>query len=83
MAYLAEDLYKKWGPVLDHEDQGKITDSQRRLVTATVLENTQRELRASEAMIRGSQSLMESVPANALSAEGGSNIDTFDPVLMI
>ena len=82
MAYLAEDLYKKWGPVLDHEDLGKIADSQRRLVTATVLENTQRELRASEAMIRGSQSLMESVPANALSAEGGSNIDTFDPVLI-
>ncbi len=37
--YLAEDLQKKWGPVLAHEDLAPIKDNYRRPVTAVLLEN--------------------------------------------
>ena len=37
--YLAEDLQKKWGPVLEHEDLPKIKDNYRKAVTAVLLEN--------------------------------------------
>lgn len=86
--YLAEEIQKKWSPILDHEALGAIKDQHRRSVTAVVLENTERALR--EASSHGQyQTLMEdttlSQPAavNAIQASGGSsNIDTFDPVLI-
>ena len=47
--YLAEEIQKKWAPVLDHADLGAIKDSHRRSVTAVILENTERALRESAA----------------------------------
>ena len=89
--FLAEEIQKKWAPVLDHEGLGAIKDQTRRSVTAVVLENTERALRESGA--HGSyQTLTESptaasvIPANFMggssstAATGG--IDTFDPVLI-
>ena len=67
--YLAEEIQKKWAPVLDHEGLGAIKDPTRRSVTAVVLENTEKALRESAA--HGSfQTLTETgygvepVPAN-------------------
>ena len=45
--YLSEDLQKKWGPVLDHEDLPKIKDNYRKAVTAVLLENQETAMRES------------------------------------
>lgn len=86
--HLAEEIQKKWAPVLDHEDLTPIKDIHRRSVTAVVLENTEKALR--EDASHGSfQTIMEtssSVPVNAMgsssSTTGTGGIDTFDPVLI-
>ena len=88
--YLAEEIQKKWAPVLDHEDLGRIKDSHRRSTTAVILENTERALRESGAHGQF-QTLTETaytsvVPTNAIggssSTAGTGGIDTFDPVLI-
>ena len=87
--YLAEEIQKKWAPVLDHEGLGAVKDPTRRSVTAVVLENTEKALRESAA--HGSyQTLTETpsaasvIPANFMgtssSTAGSGGIDTFDPV---
>jgi hypothetical protein len=80
--YLAEELQKKWEPILEHADLAQIKDPHRRGVTAILLENTERALQEGSAY--SPQQLVEgSIPANAIQAAGGSsNIDTFDPVLI-
>ena len=82
---LAEEIQKKWAPVLEHADLAPIKDAHRRSVTAQLLENTQRELRVSGA--HESFNLLAETPnggpTNSIQAQGGSsNIDTFDPVLI-
>ena len=80
-AYLYENLNKKWGDVMDHPDLGSITDLHRRRVTATMLENTERELRngaAASGYGNGITLLGEAAPTN----QTGSEIDNFDPVLI-
>ena len=91
--YLAEEIQKKWSPVLDHDALGAIKDQHRRSVTAVMLENTQKALQESAA--HGSyQTLNETAgagytgaaPVNAMggssSTAGAGGIDTFDPVLI-
>lgn len=80
-AYLYENLNKKWGDVMDHPDLGNITDLHRRRVTATMLENTERELRngaAASGYGNGITLLGEAAPTN----QTGGEIDNFDPVLI-
>ena len=72
--YLSEELQTKWAPVLEHEDMPKITDNYRSAVTAILLENQEQALRE--------QSLQEA-PANAGAGLGsGTNIGSYDPVLI-
>ena len=87
--YLAEEIQRKWSPVLDHDALGAIKDQHRRSVTAVMLENTENALR--EASAHGSyQTLTEAglapSPVNAMggssSTAGTGGIDTFDPVLI-
>ena len=73
---LAEELQNKWKPVLEHTDLPSITDAHKRLVTATLLENTENALREAGALT-GGQSLMESSPINST-----GNVSNFDPVLI-
>jgi hypothetical protein len=73
---LAEELQKKWDPILTHPDLSPIRDQHRRSVTAVVLENTEKALREANHYIP--QTLTETAPANAT----GADIDTFDPVLI-
>jgi hypothetical protein len=78
---LAEEIQKKWAPVLEHSELNPIKDAHRRAVTAQLLENTQREL--SVAGAHNQFMLSEAIPTNSIQAVGGSsNIDTFDPVLI-
>ena len=81
--YLAEEIQKKWSPVLDHPDLGAIKDAHRRSITAVVLENTEKALRETAAMGASQHLLGEAmtstVPVNAVGAGG---IENFDPVLI-
>ena len=75
--YLAENLQKKWGPVLEHEDLPKIKDNYRKAVTAVLLENQETAMK--EQAQQGSGVFMtEAAHAN----KTGGNIDTVDPVLI-
>ena len=80
--YLAEEIQKKWSPVLDHPDLGAIKDAHRRSITAVVLENTEKALRETAAMGASQHLLGEAmtstVPVNAT----GAGIENFDPVLI-
>ena len=77
--YLAEDLQKKWGPVLDHEDLPKIKDRYRRAVTAVLLENQEKAMREQTSHDNGMfGNLSEAAHVN----KTGGNIDTVDPVLI-
>jgi len=86
--YLAEEIQRKWQPILEHADLPKIQDQTRRSVTAVVLENTERALMESGA--HGSfttlNETVSSTPVNFMgtssSAAGAGGIDTFDPVLI-
>ena len=70
--YLSETYEKKWQPVLEHADLPKITDSYRRAVTATILENQERAQKEDQAF------LSEAAPTNAT----GSSISNWDPILI-
>jgi len=87
--FLAEEIQKKWAPVLDHEALGQIKDAHRRSVTDVVLENTEKA--RNEAFAHGQyQTLTETgiapSPVNAMggssSTAGTGSIDTFDSVLI-
>jgi len=69
--YLSETYEKKWQPVLEHPDLPKITDSYRRAVTATILENQERAQKEDNAF------MTEAAPTN--STAGTSN---WDPILI-
>ena len=77
--YLAEDLQKKWGPVLDHEDLPKIKDNYRKAVTAVLLENQEKAMKEQATQDGGMfGNLQEAAHAN----KTGGNIDYVDPVLI-
>ena len=72
-----EQLIAKWKPILEHADLSKITDIHRRNATATMLENTEKALNENRGW--APRSLLEAgVPTNTT----GSEIDTYDPVLI-
>lgn len=74
------EIVKKWEPVLNHEGLPKIRDSHKINMTAILLENTEKAL-AEAASHSNYQVLSEdAVPANNIKV--GSNIDTFDPILI-
>ena len=70
--YLSETYEKKWQPVLEHPDLPKITDSYRRAVTATILENQERAQKEDAAF------MTEAAPTNAT----GSGVSNWDPILI-
>ena len=69
--YLSETYEKKWQPVLEHSDLPKITDSYRRAVTATILENQERAQKEDAAF------MTEAAPTN--NTGGTAN---WDPILI-
>lgn len=82
----AEELQRKWKPLLEHKDLAPIKDSHRRAVTSVVLENMEKALRE-DARMSPQFLLRESpVPVNAMGSSSSTAsdgaIDTFDPVLI-
>ena len=69
-------LMEKWGPVLNHESAPEISDNYRKAVTARLLENQEVALKEERAQAQGN--FISEAHANAT----GSNIATFDPVLI-
>jgi hypothetical protein len=70
--YLSEQYEKKWQPVLEHPDLPKVTDSYRRAVTATILENQERAMKEDASFIN------EAAPTNST----GSSVANWDPILI-
>ena len=70
--YLSEQYEKKWQPVLEHPDLPKVTDSYRRAVTATILENQERAMKEDAGFIN------EAAPTNST----GSSVANWDPILI-
>jgi len=72
-----DELNEKWSPVLDFDGIPSIEDNHRRAVTAQILENSEGAFREA-ARLGASQGLLTEAPTNVT----GSNVDTFDPVLI-
>ena len=78
---LNEQIRQKWAPVISHPDLPEIADSHKKMVTAMVLENTERALRESAAA-GAHQQLLSEQPTNTIGDNFGSNIAGFDPILI-
>jgi hypothetical protein len=65
MSLSNRDLVAKWGPILEHSNFASIKDEQRRSVTATILENTEKALREDRTAVSMSSLLMETPTNNA------------------
>lgn len=78
---LNEQIRNKWAPVISHPDLPEIADSHKRMVTAMVLENTERALR--EAASQGvNQQLLSEAPTNTIGDNFGGEFAGFDPILI-
>ena len=73
-----EMLINKWKPILEHPDIPSLNDVHKRDVIATLLENTENEIRVNN---REWQSLNEATPANATAA-GAAPMANYDPILI-
>ena len=69
--YLSETYEKKWQPVLEHADLPKITDSYKRAVTATILENQERASKEDAAFLN------EAAPVS-----NTAGVSNWDPILI-
>ena len=89
---LAEQINKKWAPVLDHPDLPEIKDAHRRAVTALCLENVEKQFAQDQ---QGGGLLSEATPISVMGtttavgsgAAGGTDagqvgVDFADPVLI-
>ena len=83
-------LVEKWGPILEHESFSPITDSHKKAVTATILENTERALAETGDLSANMTSLLsEAAPTNDASTGGfgagsaaGGPTAGYDPILI-
>ena len=81
--YIAEEIQKKWAPVINHPELDEIKDPYKKQVTAVILENQERSLREQNG---GMGLLNESGPgmymAGSNSVAGNGPVDIYDPVLI-
>jgi len=80
MQVLNEQLINKWKPILEHPDIPALDSVHKRDVIATLLENTEAELRNSP-RDWAQQSLLEATPANATGG-GAAPMSNYDPILI-
>lgn len=86
MSLSNRDLVAKWGPILEHSSFAPIRDEQRKAITATILENTEKALKEDSTAVSMSSLLMET-PTNfggGLGQATGGNpaVAAYDPVLI-
>ena len=70
----SENAQKKWAPLLDHSDCAPITDSYKRAVTATLLENQESALKE--------QAAHSNFQINEANDTVAGSVQNFDPVLI-
>lgn len=80
------DLVAKWGPILEHASFAPIMDAQKKSITATILENTEKALKEDSTAVSMSSLLMET-PTNfggglGQATGGNSAVAAYDPVLI-
>ena len=66
--YLAENLIKKWEPVLNHESLPEISDHYKRTITAVMLENQEKAFREQREAEHGF--LTEVAPTTSMGTAG-------------
>jgi len=84
-------LVEKWGPILEHESFSPISDSHRKAVTATILENTERALKETGDLSANMTSLLSEAPTNDVGTTGGFTGGSapagpgagYDPILIL
>ena len=84
-----QKLVEKWGPILEHASFSPITDSHKKAVTATILENTERALAETGDLSANMTSLLSESPTNdagtggfgGVSGAGGPTAG-YDPILI-
>jgi hypothetical protein len=72
------NLMEKWAPVLEHEEVPSIADKHKKATVARLLENQEAALRE-DAQNMGGNFISEAAAANN---QAGTDIGTFDPVLI-
>jgi hypothetical protein len=72
------NLMENWAPVLEHEEVPSIADKHKKATVARLLENQEQALRE-DAQHMGGNFISEAAAANN---QAGSDIGTFDPVLI-
>ncbi len=92
MSLSNRDLVAKWGPILEHSSFAPIMDQQKKSITATILENTERALREDSTAVSMTSLLMESPTNNTFGAPGAAGFSSnaaaggptagYDPVLI-
>ena len=87
--YLAENLIKKWEPVLNHESLPEIKDHYKRTLTAIMLENQENAIReqrsADQGFLTETTTHTQSGVAGAgagFSGKGGDNVAGYDPIMI-
>lgn len=88
MSLSNRDLVAKWGPILEHSNFSPIADAQKKAITATILENTEKNLREDSTAVSMTSLLSENGPptnyGGGLGQAGGGNsaVAAYDPVLI-
>ena len=85
-----QQLVEKWSPILEHDSFSPITDSHKKAVTATILENTERALSETGDLSANMTSLLsEAAPTNDAGTGGFGSAATaagpnagYDPILI-
>jgi len=80
--FLAEDLVKKWTPVLDFEGLPAITDPHRRAVTAIVLENQESMLKTEAGILLSETALNATGGGLTGAATATGPMAGYDPILI-
>ena len=91
MSLSNRELVTKWGPILEHTSFAPIADKQKKAITATILENTEKALREDHTGASMTSLLMET-PTNSAGGWGGTGFGSsataggpvagYDPVLI-
>tara|TARA_Y100000593_G_scaffold94347_1_gene192978 strand:- start:29 stop:1432 length:1404 start_codon:yes stop_codon:yes gene_type:complete len=88
--YLAENLIKKWEPVLNHESLPEIKDHYKRTLTAIMLENQEKSIREQRSADQGfltetTTNTQSGVDGGGAGFSGGANaspVAGYDPIMI-
>ena len=79
--YLSENLQKKWAPILDHPELGKIDDPYRKAVTTVLLENQEKSMQEDNQVLSSQNFLTEAGQASGAFPDQGG-VAKYDPIMI-